>query len=155
MKNVQLKLAHTYESPLAAACAAMVQLKERGLTGAVRDAIKQDALEEIAAAWGELVEVHGEDSAEIAILRQTLNRVSKEVKGFPFTVKLVHQVYTVVKANERAKGASAKSMSKRLDATAKMAATQNDAVKMQLVRDFAASLGLEVRVSKKPAKNAA
>lgn len=155
MKTVSMKLAHNYSSPLAAAVAATVQLQQRGLTATIKDAIEQDALPEIAAAWAELVEFHGADSKEVAILRQTLNRVSKAVKGYSLTCEVHHNEWVCVKAKARKKSSSVKTLSKQAQGIAKLAESRTEAEKIELLKSMAQQLGLEVRISRKPVKKAA
>lgn len=157
MKTVNLKLAHNYDNPLAAAVAATVQLQQRGLTASIRDALQQKDREFIAQAWGELVEYHGTDSKEISVLRQVLNRVSKEPEcgGMPLTVELHHNEFTVVKAKARSKGTSPQTLVKVSKRIGNMAKGRTDAEKLSVLKALAAEMGLNVRISQVAAKKAA
>lgn len=146
MKDVQLKLAHNYDNPLAAAVAATVQLKSRGLTATMADAIKQKDLEFIAQAWAELDEYHGTPSPEIALIRQTLNRVSKQLLGYGLTVEVHNQVYVCVKAKARKKASSVKTLEKELARIAAMCEGRTEQEREELVRKFAEAIKVEKKV---------
>ena len=145
MKNIELKLAHDYDNPLAAAVAATVQLKARGLTATMTDALRQKDYAFIAQAWGELDEVHGTPSPEIALIRQTLNRVSTKLLGYPMTVEVHNNEYVCVKAKARKKGSSVKTLEKELGRIAAMCEGRTDAERLELAKKFADAIGVKVQ----------